>query len=62
MQELTTDRDQVEGLSPYKPTIHINRTIRIKALGLYLRPRTIAMALLALGGLIGLVKLLGGSK
>jgi len=49
--ELTTERDAVAGMVPYqpRPTIRINRQIRIKALGLYLRPRTVALALLALG-------------
>jgi hypothetical protein len=64
MQQLTNDREQeARGLSPYKPTIRIDRKIHIKALGLYLRPRTFAIALLALGGFIaGLVKLLGRTK
>lgn len=62
MRELKTEHKQVEGTVPYKLTIRIDRKIHIKALGLYLRPHTAALALFVLGIVgYGLVRLIGGT-
>ncbi len=47
--ELTTERDTVGGTVPYqfRPFIRINRGVRVKAFGHYLRPRTVVLALAA---------------
>lgn len=60
--ELTSERDVIAGTVPYqfRPTIRVNREVRVKAFGLYLRPRTVVLALAAAAAfVVWLLRLLG---
>ena len=50
MQELTTERDVIAGTVPHQHRliIRLNREVRLRVPGYYVRPRSIALAVIAL--------------
>jgi hypothetical protein len=66
MQELTSERDTITGITPhqFRPFIRVNKQRNIRLFGYPVRPRSLALALLFVAALgYGLVRLLlGGAK
>ena len=62
MRELTSDRDTITGTVPHQHRliIRVNREVRVRAFGLYMRPRSIALAVIALAAGIAAVRILKG--
>ena len=60
MQELTTDRDVITGTVPHQRRliIRLNREVRLRIPGYYVRPRSIALAVIALAAGIVVMKIL----
>lgn len=62
MIDLTSERDTVTETVPYqfRPTMRVNRKVRVKAFGYYLRLRVVVLALAAgVAGIIWLLRFLG---